>query len=61
MIHINLFIGEVKKQLAIRKWRYKDLAKASGVPLGTIYVFMSGARDGETTKKALAKALNIEL
>ena len=35
------FKAEVKKQLALRKWNYRDLEKATGYTRGSIQVMMS--------------------
>ena len=57
----RLFVAEVKRQLALRKWTSKDLAKATGYKVSTIYACMSGRRDSGAVEKAIAAALNIEL
>ena len=62
MIFINrLFIAEVKRQMSLRKWTSKDLAKATGYEVSTIYAFMSGQRDSDNIKIAIASALEIEI
>ncbi len=61
VIFINrLFVAEVKRQLALRKWTSKDLAKATGYKVSTIYAYMSGQRDSDVVEKAIAVVLDIE-
>ena len=57
----RIFIAEVKKQLSIRRWKYADLAKATGYTRTTIEAFMIGKRDSENMIKAIATALEIEI
>lgn len=52
--------AEIKKQMFLRKLEYKDLEKLTGIKSGTISAFMCGARNSETTARALAKVLEIE-
>ncbi len=56
----RLFIGEIKKQLYIRRWNYKKLSEETHIPKGTIEQFMSG-RDDDRTAKAIARVLEIEM
>lgn len=53
------FRAEVKKELALREWKYKDLAKATGYSVNAIDTFMCGARCSETLRKKIAEVLNI--
>ena len=57
----RLFIAEVRRHLSLRKWKYKDLAKATGYKTSTISAFMTGLRDSDNVKKAIATALQIEV
>lgn len=57
----KLFIAEVKKQLALRDWKYADLAKSTGYKVGTIKAFMSGARQSSSIANRIAKSLHISL
>ena len=57
----RLFIAEVKKQQSIKNLTYNDLEKLTGISKSTIGAFMCGARDSEDVKKALARALDIEI
>ncbi len=57
----SLFIAEVKKKQSILNLTYKDLERMTRVPKSTISSFMCGARDSNEVKKALAKALDIEI
>ncbi len=47
--------------MSLRKWTSKDLAKATGYEVSTIYAFMSGQRDSDNIKIAIASALEIEI
>ena len=56
------FKAEVKKQLALRKWTYKDLERETGYTHGSIQVMMSD--DNKLSKaaiKAFADALGIKV
>lgn len=55
----RLFIAEVKKQLAIRGWKYDRLAKETGYPLGSLYGFMSNKRSSDRMRNAIASVLEI--
>lgn len=57
----KLFIAEVKKQLSIKNWRYKDLAKATGFKEGTIKAFMCGDSESDNVAKCISKVLGIEI
>lgn len=54
-----MFIAEVKKQLCIKNWRYKDLAKATGFKVGTIKSFMCGDCESDNVANCIAKVLDI--
>lgn len=56
----KLFIAEVKKQLALKGWKYADLAKVTGYAEGTIQAFMCGARESKNMAKCIAQVLGIE-
>ena len=56
----KLFIAEVKKQLALKGWKYADLAKASGYKVSSIESFMCGQRQNEFIANRIARALGIE-
>lgn len=61
VVFINrLFVAEVKRQLALRKWTSKDSAKATGYKVSTIYARISGQRNSDDVEKAIAVALGIE-
>lgn len=54
------FKAEVKKQLALRKWTYKDLERESGYTQGSIQVMMSDDNKlSESAIKAFAEVLGI--
>lgn len=53
------FKGEVRKQLVKRRWKYRDLAKATGFSESTIRSVMCGARGSDEVIKAMTEALNI--
>lgn len=57
----RLFIAEVKKQLAIRGWKYDRLAKEIGYPLGSLYGFMCNKRSSDRMKNAIASVLEISI
>lgn len=61
LIIYKLFIAEVKKQLSIKKWKYADLAKATGYKIGTIKAFMNGSRESDNVAQCIAKVLSIEI
>lgn len=55
-----IFIADIKRELAIRGWKYKDLAVATGYTPGVIKQFMSGNYPYSShIIKAISKALNI--
>lgn len=56
----EIFKAEVTKQCKLRKLKYRDLAKMTGIKRSTIAAFMCGARDSDLTKKALERALDIK-
>lgn len=53
------FKGEIRKQLEKRRWKYRDLAKATGFSESSIRSLMCGARASDDLIKAVTKALNI--
>lgn len=55
------FKAEVKKQLTLRGWTYKDLQVVTGYTYKTIEKFMCGkyGSNGDFVGKAIAKALDI--
>lgn len=53
------FRAEVKKRLALRNWKHKDLAKATGYSLNAINTFMCGSRCSDALAVSIAKALDI--
>ncbi len=53
------FKAEAKKQMALREWKYKDLAVATGYSIDTIQSFMCGSRASDKLVAAVAKALDI--
>ena len=55
------FKAEVKKQLALRGWNYKNLEEATGYTQGTIQVMMSDeSKLSESAMKAFASVLGIK-
>ena len=57
---MSYFVGEVKKQLHIRGWKYADLAKATGYATDTIRNFMKGKSNSANVERAIRKALDIK-
>ena len=53
------FKAEVRKQLSLRGWKYKDLSVATGYTTRTIEAFMCGSRTSDSLAEAIAKALDI--
>lgn len=53
--------AEVAKIRWERKLTNRDIARMIGVSKSTVAAFMCGARESDTTAKALAKAFNLEL
>lgn len=55
------FRAEAKKQMVLRDWKHKDLAKATGYSVSTIDCFMSGhyAKASDDFVRTVAKALDI--
>lgn len=53
------FRAEIRKQLSLRGWKYKDLAAASGYTTSAIEAFMCGTRTSDGLAEAIAKALDI--
>lgn len=60
IIIYRLFKAEVKKQLFLKNWKYKELAKATGKKESTISAFMIGHRESENVANCIAKVLGIE-
>lgn len=59
MTDYNSFRAEVKKALALRGWKYKELALATGYKVRTIEAFMCNCRVTDEVAQAIAKALDI--
>lgn len=63
MIDHKAFRAEVKKQLTLRGWTYRNLVKETGYKYGTIERFMGGYDNNrpqsEAVARAIAKALDI--
>lgn len=57
----RVLIGDIAKQKKIRGLRNADLAKMTGYSKSAIDKFMSGERLSESTAKALAYSLEIEI
>ena len=57
--NFNAFRAEVRKQLSLRGWKYKDLATATGYTVKTIESFMCASRTSDGLADAIAKALDI--
>lgn len=55
----------LKAEVAKIRWEQKltnqDIANKIGLSKSTVAAFMCGARDSDTTARALAKAFNLEL
>lgn len=53
--------AEIKKQLALKKWTYKELANATNYKLDTIYQFMSeNGRKTENVARKMSEILDID-
>lgn len=59
MVKFPLFRAEVKKQLSLRNWTYKDLAMATGYKYRTIEAFMNEKRVTDNVARAIAEVLDI--
>ena len=59
LANYKLFRAEIRKQMDLRDWKYKDLAKASGYSVASIEGFMGGYRVNDRVAGAIAKALDI--
>ena len=59
MANYKALCAEIRKQLYLRGWKCKDLAKATGYTTGTIYAFMGGRRVNDKIAETIAKALDI--
>ena len=53
------FRAEIKKELVLRGWKHKDLAKATGYSVNAIDSLMCGARASDKLVAAVADALSI--
>lgn len=60
-VNDDIFRAEVKKQLFIKKWKYKDLAVSIGCTEGYIRAFMCGGRNGSDLAEKISKVLDIKL
>lgn len=59
LANYKMFRAEIRKQMDLREWKYKDLAKASGYSVAAIEGFMGGYRVNDRIAGAIAKALDI--
>ena len=59
LANYKMFRAEIRKQMDLRDWKYKDLAKASGYSVAAIEGFMGGYRVNDRVAGAIAKALDI--
>ena len=55
------FRAEVKKQLTLRKWSYRDLARWAGLGYDAVRLYMQGRYPNDYPKEPIAKALGIEV
>lgn len=55
------FRAEVRRQLTLRGWTYKDLAKWSGLSRAVVNRYMCGNYPNDLPKEPIAKALGIEV
>ena len=53
------FRAEVKKQLALRGWKYRDLALHAGLSLSTVNQYMQGRYPNDIPRELIARALGI--
>lgn len=61
MISSSQLRGEIKKQLDIRGWNYKDLARETGYSQMTIRTYMSDQeKQSERFETAVRKILKIQ-
>ena len=60
IIIFKLFRANVKRELYLRGWKYKDLAERTGYQVGTIKSFMCGDRDSIRVALAISKCLGVE-
>jgi hypothetical protein len=56
----ELFRGKIAEQKKLRRLTNADIAKMTGIPIGTIKAFMCGVRESDRTAQAIAMALNID-
>lgn len=59
MQNFTAFRAEVKKRLALRDWKHKDLAKATGYSVDAINSLMCGSRCSDALAVSVARALEI--
>lgn len=59
LTNYKMFRAEIRKQMDLRDWKYKDLAKASEYSVAYIEGFMGGYRVNDRLAEAIAKALDI--
>lgn len=59
MANFPLFRAEVKKALSLRNWRCRDLAKATGYSVSSVYNIMNGGRCSEKFARAITTVLDI--
>lgn len=60
-VNDDIFRAEVKKQLFIKKWKYKDLAASIGCTESYIKAFMCGCRNGSDLAEKISEVLDIKL
>lgn len=57
----KIFIANVKRELSIRNWKYKDLAEATGYKVGVIKLFMSNNYPHDKKiKSVISKVLDLK-
>lgn len=59
----RVFIADCKREMSLRGWKNKDLAKATGYKTNTIDSFFSERKDRERSEdvgKAIGKVLGID-
>lgn len=60
-VNDEIFRAEVKKQLFIKKWKYKDLATSIGCAESYIKAFMCGSRNGSDLAEKISTVLGVKL
>lgn len=53
------FRAEVKKQLTLRGWKYRDLALHSGLSLSVVSRYMRGDYPNDLPRESIARALGM--